>query len=77
MDAGKLIHRITIQSQTEIVDPATGYRTWAWVDRVVNEPAQFLAGPGREWLAGEALRAMTAKSDRRTRSRKVAFLPTP
>ena len=50
-------HRITIQSKTEIVDPATGYRELAWVDRVVNEPAQFLAGPGREYLASEATRA--------------------
>lgn len=57
MNAQKLRHRITIQSKTEVVDPDTGYRTPAWADRVVNEPADFLAGPGREYLASESLRA--------------------
>ncbi len=57
MDAGALIHRITIQSQTAIVDPNTGYREIAWVDRLVNEPAKWLSGPGREYLASESLRA--------------------
>ncbi len=52
-----LRHLITIQSQTEIVDPDTGYREIAWVDRLVNEPAKWLAGPGREYLASESLRA--------------------
>lgn len=36
--------------------------------------------PGGSWkyaVAGEALRAMMAKIDRRTRSMKVAFFPTP
>ena len=50
-------HRITIQAKTEVVDESTGYRTIAWVDRLLNEPAQFLAGPGREYLASEATRA--------------------
>ena len=50
-------HRITVQSQQEVRDPATGYRVRTWVDRVADEPARFLAGPGREYLAGEALRS--------------------
>lgn len=57
MEAGNLRHRITVQSLQEIIDPVTGYRTNAWVDRVVNEPAQWFAGPGREYLASEATRA--------------------
>lgn len=57
MNSQELRHRITVQSKSEVVDPETGYRTLAWVDRVVNEPARFLAGPGREYLASEAVRA--------------------
>lgn len=50
-------HRITVQSKAEVVDPDTGYREWAWVDRVTDEPASWQAGPGREYLASESLRA--------------------
>lgn len=57
MNNTELRHRITIQKNVEIVDPDTGYRTPGWVDRVLNEPAKYLAGPGREYLAGEAIRA--------------------
>lgn len=52
-----LRHRITVQSKMEMEDPATGYQTYGWVDRVVNEPARYLPGPGREYLAAESLRA--------------------
>lgn len=57
MKSGDLIHRITIQSKGDVIDPATGYTTPGWLDRLVNEPAQFMAGPGREYLASEATRA--------------------
>ena len=57
MNAQELRHRITVQSKAETVDPETGYRTLAWTDRLLNEPAKFLAGPGREYLASESLRA--------------------
>ena len=57
MKSGDLIHRITIQSKGDVIDPATGYTTPGWFDRLVNEPAQFMAGPGREYLASEATRA--------------------
>ena len=57
MNAGNLRHRITVQSNTETVDPSTGYPTEGWADRVVDEPAEWLPGPGREYLASEALRA--------------------
>ena len=50
-------HRITIQSQTETVDPSTGYPTTAWGDRLADVPAKWLAGPGREYLASEAVRS--------------------
>ena len=53
----KMRHRITIQSKVSTVNPATGYPTLSWVDRVANEPADWMAGPGREYLAGEAIRA--------------------
>lgn len=57
MEAGALRHRITIQLKAEIVDPSTGYRTHDWVDRITDLPAQWLPGPGREYLAAEAIRA--------------------
>ena len=57
MKAGLLRHRITIQRKSETVDPATGYPTLAWVDYMTSVPAQYFPGPGREYLAGEALRA--------------------
>lgn len=55
-----LRHRITVQSKAGTVDPATGYRTDGWADRVADEPADWLAGPGREYLASEATRAAVA-----------------
>lgn len=57
MRATSLRHRITVQSKTGTVDPATGYATEGWADRVVDEPADWKAGPGREYLASEATRA--------------------
>ena len=57
MRAGKLRHRITIERKTEVVDPATGYRTTQWLPLLVDEPAEWLPGPGREYLASEALRS--------------------
>lgn len=56
MSAQKYRHRITIQRKTEVIDPATGYRTTVWVDRIADEPARWQAGPGREYLASEAVR---------------------
>lgn len=57
MKSGALRHRITVQSKAETVDLTTGYPTLAWVDRVTNEPAAWLPGPGREYLAAESVRA--------------------
>ena len=57
LNAGQLRHRITIQREVEIVDPATGYRTREWQTVLDGVPAAFQPGPGREFLAGEALRA--------------------
>lgn len=57
MGATALRHRITVQSKAGTVDPATGYSTEGWADRLVNEPAEWKAGPGREYLASEATRA--------------------
>lgn len=50
-------HRITVQYKTEVVNPETGYRETVWTARLTDEPAQWLAGPGREYLASEAIRA--------------------
>lgn len=55
--AGKYRHRITIQRKTEVVDPVTGYRTEAWADYLTALPAEFIAGPGREYLAAESIRS--------------------
>ena len=60
MRSTALRHRITVQSKTATVDPATGYPTDGWADRVVDEPANWKAGPGREYLASEATRAAVA-----------------
>jgi len=55
--AGKYRHRITIQRKTEAIDPVTGYRTEVWSDYLRDVPAEFIAGPGREYLAAEAIRS--------------------
>lgn len=57
MNPNTLVHVITIQRKTEVVDPQTGYREWTWADLLVDEPASWLPGPGREFLASEALRS--------------------
>ena len=57
MRSGALRHVVTIQRKTEVVDPVTGYRGWVWTDLLANVPAAWLAGPGREYLASESLRA--------------------
>lgn len=55
--AGKYRHRITIRRKTEVVDPVTGYRTEVWSDYLTALPAEFIAGPGREYLAAESIRS--------------------
>lgn len=57
MRSQDLRHRITVERETEVVDPATGYRTKAWLPYLTDAPAAWLPGPGREYLAGEALRS--------------------
>lgn len=57
LNAGELRHRIDVERYVETEDPVTGYRTHEWQTLLEGVPAQFLPGPGREWLAGEALRA--------------------
>lgn len=52
-------HRITIQTQAEVQD-ANGDITTGWADFATNVPAAFLSGPGREYLAAEAIRAEVA-----------------
>lgn len=52
-----LRHRITVQSKVTAVDPSTGYTTTTWAPRVEDEPAAWLPGPGREYLAAESVRA--------------------
>lgn len=58
MLAPRLRHRIDIQQNTEtIID---GDRSYAWTTIHAAVPADFLSGPGREFLAAEAIRAETA-----------------
>lgn len=57
MSATDLRHRITIQRNAGVVDPLTGYHTPGWSPLLEDVPAQWLAGPGREYLASEALRS--------------------
>lgn len=52
-----LRHRIDVDSKTQTVDPSTGYPTTGWTSRLGAEPASWLPGPGREYLASEAVRA--------------------
>lgn len=56
MRAGTLRHRITIQAQSEAMD-GNGDVSIGWADFAANLPASWLAGPGREYLAAEAIRA--------------------
>ena len=57
MRSGCLRQRITIQRKTATVDTGTGYPTEGWANHLVDEPANWKAGPGREYLASEATRA--------------------
>lgn len=57
IDAGKLRHRIQVQRYVETIDEDTGYRTREWVNHLDPLPAEWKAGPGREYLASEATRA--------------------
>lgn len=57
MRAGALRHLITVQRKSLATNASTGYRTNTWTDRVIDLAAQYLPGPGREYLASEALRA--------------------
>lgn len=56
MKPGTLRHRITIQSQAEVQD-ANGDMTLTWSDFAASVPASWLAGPGREYMAAESIRA--------------------
>ena len=57
MSQPDLRHRITVQSKSTTQSPTTGYETTSWVNRLADEPAEWMEGPGREYLAAEALRA--------------------
>lgn len=52
-------HRITLQARAESKD-AAGNTVTAWADVWADVPARWLPGPGREFLAAEAVRAETA-----------------
>ena len=76
MGAEALRQRITVQRKVEVVDPDTGYREWSWVDRIVDEPANWKAGPGREYLASEAIRAeVTGRFEIRWSPEAAQILP--
>lgn len=60
MRSQSLRHRITIQRKTATVDTGTGYPTEGWTIRLEDEPANWKAGPGREYMASEATRAAVA-----------------
>lgn len=55
--SGQYRHRIDVERNTATIDSQTGYRTPVWAAVVSSEPAGFLPGPGREFLAGEAVRS--------------------
>ena len=56
MRGGALRHVITLQSQAEVAD-GNGDVSLAWTDFATNVPASYLSGPGREFMAAEAIRA--------------------
>lgn len=51
-------HRITIEQKSATKD-AAGNRVDAWTTFAANVPARWLAGPGREFMAADAVRAET------------------
>ena len=57
MKSGSLRHRITVSRYVKAYDPDTNWETETWTAIIENEPAAWLAGPGREWLAAESLRS--------------------
>jgi SPP1 family predicted phage head-tail adaptor len=56
--AGRFRFRIAIDRREEVT--TNGDRTWQWVPVYEDVPADFVSGPGREFLAAEAIRAETA-----------------
>ena len=58
MGAEALRHRITIQDTGEVID-ANGDVSVGWSDFATDVPASWLSGPGREYMAAEAIRAET------------------
>ena len=57
MKSGSLRHRITVSRYVSAYDPDTNFPTEAWEVVLLDEPASWLPGPGREWLASESLRS--------------------
>ena len=57
MNPQALRHRITVEAKANTKEPVTGYPTAGWSVRLADEPADFKAGPGREYLVSESLRA--------------------
>jgi SPP1 family predicted phage head-tail adaptor len=60
MQAGKLRHRITLQSKTDTIDDSDGERTEAWVDAFTSLPAEILPLSGRELIAASATSSRVA-----------------
>lgn len=57
MRGTRLRHRIAIDRKDVSQDPATGAITESWARLHDDVPADFLSGPGREYLAADAIRA--------------------
>lgn len=51
-------HRIAIERKTQAKD-AAGNATNTWAPFATDVPARWLAGPGREFMAADAVRAET------------------
>jgi len=56
MRAGTLRHRVTLQSNIKVQDPATGYMTQSWTD-VAKVRAAVAPLSAREFIAAQAMQA--------------------
>lgn len=52
--AGRLRHRVTLQSMTTAQDPVTGEMVPAWSAWLTDEPAEFVPLSAREFIAAAA-----------------------
>lgn len=58
LKAGRLRHRVDIQSKSNVQDPVTGEITTTWVNTWTSVPASIEPLSAREFIAAQAVQSM-------------------